>query len=333
MTDKAQLQRSLHLWWDRIAWGFGDLRRLLVERGAWPAPGLTLAGAQGGHWALAGTRLRPVARPGKSAGLLVPEADCLWGTLQLPAMPRTDLGQAVQEAMWRVSPLPVQDILTAWQATALAGGNWAVDWGICRASTQHQARERQGLMENAPIYLEHAGRAHPVAGPGLSSMQRRQRWIDGAAIAGLLLMLAALATPALMPLVLKRQAVISALQHVSTLEPQAAPLRAQLDELRTRATVAQNLRTGLETSLPLAAVIEGLSAQLPDDASLDRIEISGADIRITGVANNAAELITQLARLPSFADVRASGPSVRDTSVNKERFTIDLRWRAEGGKS
>ncbi|MBS0506420.1 MAG: PilN domain-containing protein, partial [Proteobacteria bacterium] len=84
---------------------------------------------------------------------------------------------------------------------------------------------------------------------------------------------------------------------------------------------------------PLAAVIDGLSSQLPDDASLDRIEISGSHIRISGVANNAAELITQLARLPSFIDVRANGPSVRDTSVNKERFTIDLRWHAEGGKS
>ena len=333
MTDKGQLQRSLHLWWDRIAWGFGDLRRLLVERGVWPAPGLTLTGAQGGNWALAGTRLRPLARPGKAAGLLVPEAECLWGELQLPAMPRAALGQAVQEAMWRVSPLPVQDIMTAWRATALAGGAWAVDWGICRASTQQEARQRQGLAENAPVYLERLGRAHPVHGPGLPAMHRRQRWIDGAAIAGLLLMLGALATPALMPLVLKREAVVRALHHVSTIEPQAAPLRLQLDELRARAAVAQSLRQGQASSLPLAAVIEGLSAQLPDDASLDRIEISGADIRITGVANNAADLITQLARLPSFADVRASGPSVRDTSVNKERFTIDLRWRAEGGKS
>ncbi|MBS0507001.1 MAG: fimbrial protein, partial [Proteobacteria bacterium] len=250
MTDKAQLQRSLHLWWDRLAWGFGDLRRLLVERGAWPAPGLTLAGAQGGSWALAGTRLRPQARPGKAAGLLVPETECLWGSLQLPAMPRAALGQAVQEAMWRVSPLPVQDIMTAWQATAQAGGGWAVDWGICRASSQQEARQRQGLAENAPVYLERLGRAHPVHGPGLLAMQRRQRWIDGAAIAGLLLILAALATPALMPLVLKRQAVVRALQHVSSIDPQAAPLRVQLDELRARAGVAQNLRQGQAGSLP-----------------------------------------------------------------------------------
>lgn len=333
MTDKGQLERRMHIWWDRLAWGFCDLRRLLVEHRAWPAPGLALAGALGGSWALAGTRLRPLARPAKAVGLLVPEAECLWGSLQLPEMPRRALGQAVQEAMWRVSPLPVQDIMTAWHATAQAGGGWAVDWGLCRASTQQEARTRHGLADNAPVYLERAGRAHPVHGLGLQATRRRQRWIDGLTIAGLLLILGALATPALMPLVLKREAVVRALQHVSKIEPEAAPLRAQLDELRARAAVAQNLRKGLETSLPLAAVIEGLSTQLPDDASLDRIEISGSDIRITGVANNAAELITQLARLPSLADVRANGPSVRDTSVNKERFTIDMRWRTEGGKS
>ncbi|MBS0467124.1 MAG: PilN domain-containing protein [Proteobacteria bacterium] len=333
MTDKGQLQRSMHLWWDRTAWGFGDLRRLLVERGAWPAPRLALADAQGGHWKLVGSRLHPLAGTGKAAGLLVPEADCLWGSLQLPAMPRAALGQAVQEAMWRVSPLPVQDVMTAWQATPQADGGWAVDWGICRASAGQDAGVPPALPDNAPVYLQRSGRAHPVPGPGQQAMRRRQRWIDGLASAALLLILGAIATPALMPLVLKREAVVRALQHVSNIEPQAAPLRKQLDELRARAAVADSLRKGLETSLPLAAVIEGLSAQLPDDASLDRIEISGSDIRIAGVANNAAELITQLARLPSFADVRASGPSVRDNSANKERFTIDLRWRTEGGKS
>ena len=333
MTDKGQLQRSMHLWWDRTAWGFGDLRRLLVERGAWPAPRLALADAQGGNWTLVGTRLHPLASTGKAAGLLVPEADCLWGSLQLPAMPRAALGQAVQEAMWRVSPLPVQDVMTAWQATPQADGRWAVDWGICRASAGQDAGVHPALPDNAPVYLQRSGRAHPVHGPGQQLMRRRQRWIDGLASAALLLILAAIATPALMPLVLKREAVVRALQHVSNIEPQAAPLRTQLDELRARAAVADSLRKGLETSLPLAAVIEGLSAQLPDDASLDRIEVNGSDIRIAGVANNAAELITQLARLPSFADVRASGPSVRDTAAIKERFTIDLRWRTEGGKS
>jgi len=48
------------------------------------------------------------------------------------------------------------------------------------------------------------------------------------------------------------------------------------------------------------------------------------------IAEEVRELLAQLGRQPGLADARATGANVRDTALNKERFTFEMRWRAEG---
>lgn len=339
MTARQQLNRRLETAIDRLAWGFGDARRLLVERGLWPAPAPVLASPDGARFSLCASRLRATGSKRPPQGLLVAEGECLWGSLQLPDMPRRQLGQAVDEALWRVSPLPPDQVWCAWRAQPQGQGGWLVEWGACRRDAQAAALSRLGLPGDGAIYLARSGHALAVRGPGWQAGQRRQRGLDALVLCMLLLLVAALAAPALMPLVLKRQAVVRALQHVSALEPEAAPLRPQLDELRQQAAVADSLRQAAASAdLPLASVVEALSSALPDDSWLERVEISGKDIRVTGVAANAGDLVARLGRESSFADVRAASASVRDNALGKERFTFEMRWRtpqapnAEGGK-
>ncbi|MFT3813727.1 MAG: PilN domain-containing protein [Acidovorax sp.] len=326
-----QFNRRMHTALDRLAWGFGDCRRLLAQRGLWPAAAQALASPDGTRWLLAQERLRERNDSRKPQGLLVPEAECLWGHLQLPDMPRKALGNAVDEAMWRVSPLPPDQIAAAWTAEP-HGDSWAVEWGMCRRTLLSEAQSQWGLDAAAPVYLARAGRALPVRTVAWQAQAKRQRWMDGLIAAALALVLAALAAPALMPLVLKREGVVRAMLHISELEPQAAPLRPQLEELRQQATMAADLRKSMADAVPLARVIDELSAALPDDTWLDRIEVNGGDIRITGLTGNAADLIASLGRQPAFADVHSTGASVRDGGLNKERFIFEMRWRGEEKK-
>lgn len=332
MTDKGHLNRRMRIWRDRIVWGFVDCQRMLVEGGFWPVATQGLVSPEGERKTLIGTRLHAAGSGDKAVGLLIPEAQCLWGTLQLPEMPQQALDTAVSEAMWRVSPLPIEHIMTAWRAVPNDDGSWWVEWGICHKNVQQDAKVRHGLGEFAPVYLERQGHALGVPSKGLQGLRKKQRRMDGLVAAGLFLSMAAVALPALLPLVLKREAVLQALQHTSKSEEAAAPLRVQLEELRARMTVADGLRQGQQSSVSLAAVVEALSAQLPDDTSLDRLEISASDIRISGITGDVADLTAQLARHAEFADVRANGASVRDTTTNKERFTFDMRWRGQGDK-
>ena len=321
---------------DRLRWGFGDLKRILMQYGVWPALSVPLRDAQGEGWSMLGLRLRQMKsarQASKAKGLLVRETQCLWGQLQLPEMPHQALGDAVAEAMWRVSPVPPDQIMMAWRAQPATGLGWTVDWGLCKRSLAHDLLERQGLNTDAPVYLERQGSAMPVHGKGWQSLQKRQRWMDGLGWLVLLALSAGLALPALMPLALQRQAVVRAVIHVSELEPKAVPLRPQLEELRGKSTLAQELKLGMASNVPLASVLEVLAVALPDDTWLDRVEINGKEIRIMGLTGNAADLLTRLGRQPTLADVRATAANVRDGSLNKERFTFEMRWReAEGAK-
>ena len=328
MTARQPLNRRLHTALDRLAWGMGDAKRALLEKGLWPATATLLTTHNGAFFQTLGTRLRP-SRSGKAnaQGLLIPSQDCLWGSLELPDITRHQLPAALAEALWRISPLPPEKIHCAWQAQPQPQGGWQVHWGISRRDLAEQNRATLGLPETAPLYLERNPRqALPVTGQ--TTLLRRQRWFDALGLVLLGLLISALTLPALIPLALKRQDIIHALQHVQKIEPQAAPLRAQLDELRQQAELVQSLHaTAQQAGAPLASALTALTQALPDDTWLDKIDLSGKDIRLSGITSNAADLLSHLGRDNHFADARASSASVRDSSLNKERFTFELRWR------
>lgn len=333
MTGWGQLSVRVQTTFDRLAWGFGDLKRVLIENGAWPSGTHRLVSSDGKCWSLTGSRLKGAA-PGrdKATGLLVSEASCLWGTLHLPSMHRSALQSAVEEALWRVSPLPPDQVVASWRAMPSTQGGWSVDWGVCRRSDQDEELAKQGLPADAPVFLARQNQALAVRGKAWAQLGRRQRWIDVAAIGMVLALLVALALPVLMPLLLKRQAVILALQHVAQLEPKAAPLRVQLDALRHQATLAEELRRNVGADMPLASVVDALSEALPGDTWLDRMEITGNEIRISGLTSNATELLAHLGRQPVWVETRATAANVRDNALNKERFSFEMRWNGQGGK-
>ncbi|MFN9727603.1 PilN domain-containing protein [Acidovorax sp.] len=332
MTVWKQLAVRLQATLDRLRWGLGDLRRVLSERGFWPANSSMVIAADGQRWRVTGQRLRKQAGQRKAVGVLVPESECLWGTVELPSMPAKALGGAVQEALWRVSPLPPDQILSAWRVEPAPGDGWTVQWAMCRRNASERMIAQHGLRDGAAVFLPRQGQALAVRGRAWQSAVKRQRWLDAAGLTLLAVVLIALSLPALMPLVLKRQAVVRAVQHVNLLVPQAAPLRQNMDDLRRQADIAQDLRKSVALDLPLASVVDGLSAALPGDTWLDRIEISGNEIRITGLTSNATDLIAHLSRQPGFAEVRATAANVRDGTLSKERFAFEMRWRSEGAK-
>lgn len=332
MTTQGQFSRRMRLAQDRLAWGFGDLLRLLVELGLWPARGHNLVTQQGQGWTVLGTRLIARPKPTKPSGLLVKEPECLWGHAQLPDIPRQALEQAVEETLWRASPLPRDQMVAAWRAQPHAQGGWSVEWGVCRRSDCDAWRTNQGLAPDAPIYLERQGKALGVRGQDGQKRHQRQTWAQWGVLLLMCITLAAIATPGLMPVVLKREANRKAVRHIVEQEPKSIPIRKNLDDLRLNADLAAELQTSLQQDLPLASLVDLLAQTLPDDTWLDRLDVSGRDIRMSGLTGNATELMAQLARQPQLADARASVASVRDAGLNKERFTFEMRWRGEEAK-
>jgi|GEM_PF-533461 len=324
----SELTQQARALWDRLRWGLDDLRRVLVARGLWLAPAITVTDANGRLWRVDGGRTRP-QDSGVATGVLIETTACLWGTLSLPQMPLRATDGAVHEALWRVSPLPLEQVLCAWTLRPASAGldGWHADWGLCPEPNVQAALQRAGLGADAPVFLARAdGRVLAARGAARQQSMRRQRRSDVFALIVLALAVLSLGIPALMPLALKRQTVIHAMQHQAAVTQQAAPLRDKLDALRQNADTMAQLREEAAGSVPLASVVERLAAALPDDTWLNRLEVSNRQIRLTGFTGNATNLISRLSKEAEFADVHTTAPTVRDESEAKDRFSFEMRW-------
>lgn len=82
----------------------------------------------------------------------------------------------------------------------------------------------------------------------------------------------------------------------------------------------------LKSSRPSAFImIEVLSRQLPDEVSLERLELDLDNVRLVGEGRNTASLIALLEGTEHFSSVRFSAPTTRLKQGRKERFTITAR--------
>lgn len=331
MTRQTPVQNRLTRSVDRIAWGLLDLRDRCIARGWWPARRLVAVDASGGRWAIRGTRAVTRSGSGAARAAAVQAPHCVWGQSHLPTMARRALPAAVLEVLTSHAPLPLERMVCAWHAQPTADGGWCVDWGLVPRTRLDALRQTYGLAEDAPVFLLRPdGTAWIARDAAYARWQRRQRWWDAAGILAVGLVVVSAAAVALMPAVLQRQGVVGAMQQLQTLEPQATPIRQQLDALRAQAQVVEEIRSGHASAVPAATIVDALAAALPDDTVLDRIDISGRDIRITGLTPNATDLLSRVAGNALFSDAKAPHAAVRDGATNKERFTFELRWKGQG---
>lgn len=328
MTNETAASDRLARYTDRLLWGLADLRDRLLANGWWPARRFVAADGAGQYWTVRGWGAKALPRARRIRAVIVDADDCLWGQLRLPALSQRALAAAVSEALIGQSPLPPQHMYCAWRTQPTADGGWLVDWGLVARQRLAELRRAHSLGDHAPAYLRRPdGTVCMVRDSAYAPWQRWQRACDGVGLLCTVLLIASAAALAFMQAALQRQGVVAAMQQIQSLQPQAQPIRQSLDELRAYARVLEALRAGESSSTPAGAIIEALAATLPDDTMLDRIDISGHDIRITGLTPNATDLLSRLSGQGVFADVRATAAAVRDGASRKERFTFELRWK------
>ena len=259
---------------------------------------------------------------------MIPSSDVLWGSFTVPDVSSAALDGAVTEALWRASPLPLDQVAVAWRAQPNDPGGWQVTWGVCPSHQVSQGLAQLQLPEGAPVYLaDEGGTALLIRGSVWDGHRRAQRRLDMLAAGGVALVTVALLAPMAMPLVLKRQAVVRAMAHMETVEPMASPVRKKLDELHGLSKLAEGLVAERQDSLPLASALDRLAEALPSDAWLDRLEASDRQVRIMGLTPNATELMGRLNRVAEFSELRSTAPTVRDEGQNRERFSVEFSWR------
>ncbi len=78
---------------------------------------------------------------------------------------------------------------------------------------------------------------------------------------------------------------------------------------------------------PVTALLNAISAALPDTAHLAQFELAGRTLSLQGVASAASELIAPLEALPLIEKVEFSAPTLRDPVQGLEQFQLTLLLR------
>lgn len=259
--------------------------------------------------------------------IVLPREHVLMRRLELPAMSDTYLRQAVELQIDRLSPFKADAVR---YAAHVAGRD--AERGLLHVDVAIVPQLRIRPIEQRLHGLGFAATAVDVEGVGgaamgfdlrepLSADDRRQRRNLNLALA----LGAAIVW------------VLAAYAWNDAGAREAAAWQARIAELTPAAERSAALRRLIASlSAPVADanahdpaamldVLNELTRILPETARIVDLKIDGDDVRISGLAFSAPELIGVLERSPRFANVKPVSPFVRRTDSAAERFEIAMQ--------
>jgi general secretion pathway protein L len=305
----------------------GQRKELLLEKGAHRQP-LSETGS-GTDW------LVPLAdairsRPDLPVGLRFGGADCFSRTVQLPAQAKGDFGRILDLDMERSTPFRASDVLTAFHVVpdaAAPRGKHAVRHLVIKRKTIAPLLEDMRIAGVEPVFADCWDEARsgglPVnflasLQPPMAASPSRRNWI--AAILTLLTV-SAVAIP-----IARHRAALRTLEaRTEVARAEAASVRLAMEASQTAAAQIEALERRLRGRLPVARIVEELTAIMPDSAWVSDLRIEQDTVEFTGFAKSAAALIPALEASALFADAALTSPVVLDTAEDKERFSARLR--------
>lgn len=275
----------------------------------------------------------PPRAAARAEAVVLPDSMVLVRELVLPRLTDEDAREALALDVRAASPFPPEQTAWGWHARP-AGDRLVVR--VALAARAHVAacleRSRARLQGGEPeVWAD--GEAPVVLqgyGEGARAARRvRERRRIAAALAGATVLALALATT---PVLQARERLLEAQARLAAMEAESARVIAARDALAQANERARALRAHLRERPDALHLLETLTVALPDAAYLTRLEIQGRQVRLSGQADNASELMDTLgARRALFRDVRAPFPISRAAGADKESFTIEFVLAGEDG--
>ena len=328
-------RESFRLFGIDLASAFDYFRAGWSEAMGWPALAwlstpepVRVIGPDGSSRLVSGLGGRVLAKGGRARffAIELPESLVLHRQLRLPRMSASEMLAAVALEVGTSSPFPEADLAWGYRVADAAGDRQQVDVSLCSRS---QIQRHVDGLADAPALNQTevwAGGERPVVIQGYGEALREKRIASSRRRTGLmllvalLLLVAVLLTPALQAV----EEADRAQRMFDGLAARAAPQIAQREELVRIADTLKLLEAGLATPAAPLGVLAELTRQLPDDTALNRLELRGPVVRMSGRATDAAALMKSLGKSSLFGDVRAPSASARARGGQYESFTIEL---------
>lgn len=272
--------------------------------------------------------------------LVVPAAAGLRRILHLPLAARDNLQQVVGFEIDRQTPFRAEQVyVDAHEVAQRAGdGRFAVELVAVPRSTVDpllaQLTNMNVRVDAVDLLLERQSSDGVGERLGVNLLPRDQRTARSRPRARLNLILAVVGV-LLLGLLLgewlhNRAAARDAMQaQVDAMRGQAQQVVALRQQLQDNAGAAGFLTQRKQQTIPMLAVLQDLTARLPDDAWLERMSVSdGGQVGFQGQARQAARLVDALKDSTLIHDAGFQGSIQPDPNTGKERFYMVAQERS-----
>ncbi|MFA5683155.1 MAG: PilN domain-containing protein [Lysobacteraceae bacterium] len=261
--------------------------------------------------------------------LLLPAAQVLRRRLQLPAAARDNLRAVLGFELDRQTPFRADQVHYDYRLLAHdpAAKTLPVELALLPKESMQGVLAALGGLSRELDAVDVAVDGRRLGYNLLPAEQRRRRvdralWLN----LGLVALSALFLLLAMSELVANRQAAVEALQAEADAQRDAARgvtvLRDELEE----AVAGANFLAVRKTEQPnVVAVLDALTTALPDDTFLERMNLSGSALSITGQSAQAPRLIELLGKAPGIRELSLAGAIQPDARSGKDRFNINAQ--------
>lgn len=258
----------------------------------------------------------------------IPREEHLEIQVRLPPMPAKDRQEALALELRMASPFDPADTVWGWRE-ATRDGNPAPVTAVLASRKAVLARleaQAQVLGPRATPEVwafDSQGRPVLLQGFGEGARQRLAARGRGQVYGLLLLALLLVAALVLTPTVQLKLRAMQAVRALAALEQQLAPVLAQREALVKAQGQRDALREQMAERIEPLAVLDLVTRAVPDDTWVQRLQVQGSRLTLSGPTPDTAALMNRFSGLPQVRDVRSPMAATR-TQSGRENYTIEL---------
>ena len=264
----------------------------------------------------------------------LPESILLRRVLHVPDMGQAQIAQAVELDLRSASPFAPADMAWGYSVYSVQTGGLHIDAVLVsrKQAVQYIATQQHRLATvtapaPAPEVWAFTPRGAPIVLAGWGEARRTQygatrRHMAYGLLASALCLVAAMAVTPTMQLRLR---AIEAVHAYDAVQARTAPLVAQREAFVRSIDELESLRGMLAERVEPMTLLEAITQTLPDDTSLQSLQVQGLKVTINGLTSNAATLMQLLGARQGFKDVRAPSAATRSPGATAENFIIEFQ--------
>ena len=265
--------------------------------------------------------------------LRLPAAQALRKRIVLPLAAEPDLRQALGFQIERHTPFAADDIRFDYSVAErdAKAERLSVDLVVVPRSVVDEGLadvRRWGLEPDRVDVASGSPEAPPrynLLGqrPGASGGRGRGAVNTGLAV----LAVALLALAVTLPLQARRETAADLTARLAEARQRAAAVTSLTDRVRTLRQDKVFLSLKKRAKPPTVAILEDLSALIPDDTYLASLRVRAREVRVNGFSKSASALIALIENAALFEQPRFRAPVTQDPRSGRERFSLSFVLR------